>query len=57
MIYYKQNRLTKQLFRRVDGVSEEFIPKTGNGDRQEPQLKRSTIRQIVKKYLKGMRSK
>jgi hypothetical protein len=27
MIYYKQNRLSKQLFRRVDGVSEEFIPK------------------------------
>lgn len=27
MIYYKQNRLSKQLFRHVDGVSEEFIPK------------------------------
>lgn len=27
MIYYRQNRLTRQLFRRVDGVSEEFIPK------------------------------
>ena len=28
MIYYRQKTgLTKQLFRHVDGVSEEFIPK------------------------------
>ncbi|HQA56207.1 MAG TPA: hypothetical protein PLY58_03965 [Bacilli bacterium] len=26
MIYYRQNRVTKQLFRRVDSVPEEFMP-------------------------------
>ena len=26
MIYYRQDRFTKRLFRQVNGISQEFIP-------------------------------
>lgn len=57
MIYYRQNRVTKQLFRRVDSVPEEFMPEDRNGSAQETQSPHSTIRQTLAQYLKRLQSK